>query len=66
MIFTYKRWGDDGLLIVCGSMWPGANDGAPMPEGYPHQWRSDQQPAGAKRLAEGEPSKDLQTAAEEK
>lgn len=40
MIFTEKRWGDDGYLVVCGSMWPGFNEGAPMPEGYPNHWRS--------------------------
>lgn len=44
MIFTEKRW-DGGYLVVCGSLWPGADQGAPMPEGYPDRWRTGQPPA---------------------
>lgn len=32
----------DGSLIVCGSLWPGADHGAPPPPGYPDRWRPDQ------------------------
>ena len=41
MIFHWSTW-ETGALIVCGSFWPGAYDGAPPPAGYPDQWRPDQ------------------------
>jgi len=41
MIFLWKEW-PTGSLIVCGSFWPGAYDGAPPPPGYPDRWRADQ------------------------